>query len=54
MCSYNIYHTMRYQRFDYEYFKKVFPLLYNSSNTNQRNIRDRFFKLFCTSGGHNG
>ncbi len=38
LCSYNIYHAMRYQRFDYVYFRKVFPLLYNSANTSQEKV----------------
>jgi hypothetical protein len=35
LCSYNIYHVMRYQKPAYPYFEKIYPLFYNSSNTRQ-------------------
>ena len=38
ICSYNIYHAMRYQRFDYVYFREIFPLLYNSANTSRGKV----------------
>lgn len=38
LCSYNIYHAMRYQKFDYVYFRKIFPLLYNSANTSRGKV----------------
>ena len=38
LCSYNVYHAMRYQKSDYSYFKKIYPLFYNSSNTKEWKI----------------
>lgn len=38
LCSYNIYHVMRYQKSNYLYFKKIFPLIYNSVNTIQNKV----------------
>jgi hypothetical protein len=33
LCSYNVYHVMRYQKPNYSYFNRIYPLFYNSSNT---------------------
>lgn len=38
LCSYNIYHAMRYQKSDYRYFREVYPLLYNSTNTDENKV----------------
>ncbi len=38
LCSYNIYHVMRYQKSDYTYFMKIYPLLYNSANTDEEKL----------------
>jgi hypothetical protein len=35
LCSYNVYHVMRYQKMVYPYFDEICPLFYNSSNTKQ-------------------
>jgi len=33
LCSYSIYHVMRYRKVRYRYFQEIYPLLYNSGNT---------------------
>ncbi len=33
LCSYSIYHAIRYNKPDYKFFKLVLPLIYNSCNT---------------------
>lgn len=38
LCSYNIYHVMRYQKENYFYFNKISHLLYNSANTGKGKV----------------
>lgn len=38
LCSYNIYHVFKHNKKDYPFFQKIYPLLYNSANTDAQKI----------------